>query len=324
MAVFIFFVLSGFWITRMWREKYSRLKPAYVVFMMSRVWRLLPVFLVANVAAVCIHYWLYGPLVMSLRAIFSNLFILGFTDLAHSAPKEAVLGISWSLDIEIQFYLVAPLLIWLLGRIRPSIVPLAASIILMACLSAFFLGLVRITTVIPYLGFFLIGMIAAMRSLTPNHIAVILSTAVGILIVAVVLAAPELRHIIVGGRHPFSMFQYNWPLSGVLALLFSPYALATTKGRSSPIDHDLGDLSYIVYLIHIPLISIYGFYFGQLPAVERVPYLAVTFGAVGAISILLLRFVSQPMERLRRGFISRSQALEMPGMLQLDQGNPRK
>src|SRR5678815_5577437 len=29
MAVFIFFVLSGFWITRMWREKYSRLKPAY-------------------------------------------------------------------------------------------------------------------------------------------------------------------------------------------------------------------------------------------------------------------------------------------------------
>ena len=39
-AVYVFFILSGFWICRMWRQRYAETQSPYLTFLVSRWWRL--------------------------------------------------------------------------------------------------------------------------------------------------------------------------------------------------------------------------------------------------------------------------------------------
>lgn len=57
-AVDLFFVLSGYWVTRMWNLKYSLLDRPYAVFMRSRVWRLAPIFWLCSGLAIFITSYL--------------------------------------------------------------------------------------------------------------------------------------------------------------------------------------------------------------------------------------------------------------------------
>ena len=43
-AVLVFFVLSGYWVAVMWTEIYSKTTSAYWTYLVSRIWRVLPVF----------------------------------------------------------------------------------------------------------------------------------------------------------------------------------------------------------------------------------------------------------------------------------------
>ena len=54
MAVFLFFALSGFWINRMWTEKYGKSDTPARTFYISRAWRLLPAFWIANLLAISV------------------------------------------------------------------------------------------------------------------------------------------------------------------------------------------------------------------------------------------------------------------------------
>lgn len=303
MAVFLFFILSGFWITRMWREKYSHLESPYTSFIMSRIWRLWPMFLIANVLAIAIYFSLTGSLDMSAASVPSNIFVLG---LASFLGNGARLGQAWSLDIEVQFYLIAPVVIWLAAR------PISAVYIALAVLA--FIGSVGMFFLLPattvnhsvfsFLGFFLIGIFAAGYDKPVSKMMVTVATLFGLAVIAAFLAHPELRYIILGGRHPQPIFAYNWPLSAALALIFAPYVMATTLKPSPQSDRDMGDLSYIVYLVHMPILSIYVFYFGQLPVIERVPHLTVTLAVIAGVSLALLRFVDRPLEVARARFAS--------------------
>src|ERR1017187_6680647 len=83
-AVFSFFVLSGYWIYRMWDEKYSRIEGGVIAFYKSRFWRLFPVFWMANLLLITTNALFgirgaYGILAKStFHTIFSNLLILGY------------------------------------------------------------------------------------------------------------------------------------------------------------------------------------------------------------------------------------------------------
>src|SRR5258708_30697561 len=50
-AVDVFFVLSGYWITRMWNTRYRQTRIPYITFLVSRWWRLAPGFLVCTLLA---------------------------------------------------------------------------------------------------------------------------------------------------------------------------------------------------------------------------------------------------------------------------------
>src|SRR5258708_13297126 len=62
-AVDVFFVLSGYWITRMWNTRYRQTRIPYITFLVTRWWRLAPVFLVCTVLAFgSTSFFLHGSL----------------------------------------------------------------------------------------------------------------------------------------------------------------------------------------------------------------------------------------------------------------------
>src|SRR5258708_12386478 len=81
MAVDLFFVLSGYWICRMWREKYMTAPNPYTTFIASRFGRLVPTFLLANAIAIGTH-WLAGEqLEMPIRSSISNAPLLAYASI---------------------------------------------------------------------------------------------------------------------------------------------------------------------------------------------------------------------------------------------------
>jgi peptidoglycan/LPS O-acetylase OafA/YrhL len=61
-AVKVFFCLSGFWIYRIWTERYVRCRDPYITYVISRVWRVIPTFLlIVLITLICLHYALGQP-----------------------------------------------------------------------------------------------------------------------------------------------------------------------------------------------------------------------------------------------------------------------
>ena len=99
-AVYIFFILSGFWISTMWTKRYSRTRSAYVTYLVSRSWRLLPVFILCSLITWAMLFC-RGALPNLTDSVFheafSNTLILGYGSLFYQANVPA-----WSLDIEMS------------------------------------------------------------------------------------------------------------------------------------------------------------------------------------------------------------------------------
>lgn len=59
-AVYLFFVLSGFCVHRVWRGRYSQTCNPYLTFLASRLWRLLSVMFAASITTLFIKVILLG------------------------------------------------------------------------------------------------------------------------------------------------------------------------------------------------------------------------------------------------------------------------
>src|SRR6185437_7696245 len=112
-AVFAFFILSGFWIAKAYREKYvpQFSWPRLLGFYAARYWRLLPMFVVCTALAMAAFYIPHKgsppPTWPPFRITFAiRQFMLPLLNLVGGI----VLPPTWSLDVEVQFYLLIPLL----------------------------------------------------------------------------------------------------------------------------------------------------------------------------------------------------------------------
>lgn len=114
-AVGMFFVLSGYWISRMWRSKYSQTASPYRTFLISRWWRIAPLFVVVQtIAAVLVWPGLMQAsdgVLADWRWWVTQPTVIGSTQFGRLLPP------SWSLDVEMQFYLVAPAILAVAMRV---------------------------------------------------------------------------------------------------------------------------------------------------------------------------------------------------------------
>lgn len=295
-AVYVFFVLSGFWVERMWRGRYSRARQPYLTYLVSRVWRLSPVFVLVGTITIVLEYLIRTPLSVLLSSncfhlVFSSIFILGYGYLSFLPLVPA-----WSLDIEVQYYVFAPLLSVVGSWIG------AAALLAVFSLVSLTVALSGGQAILPgYLFFFVAGLAAAAATWRPSARLATVSACAAVAIV-VLVALSRWRGIVFGGAHPGPLFVWNPALNIVAAVVTIPFAIYTTSQPSGTRDRMFADLSYVVYLQHWIAIVWLSWIGGS--ALHRMPYAAFAWIVVLATSYVIWRYFDHPINRARAEWVA--------------------
>lgn len=269
-AVQSFYVLSGFYMTMIYREKYAKLKHSAAIFWLNRYLRLAPTFVLVALAA----YWASGRgwyAQLDGRALalafFSHLTMIGqdffvflgyqpstgdlffLRDLRPLAPGAGVYGYNfllvpqgWSLGVEAWFYLVAPLI---LTRRLPIIVAFVAVSFCCRIAGVLALGLDDDPWTYRFFPFelaiFLLGALAYHGLAALRARPWLYRDSPTILAAILVLAA---------GYHelPVSEEVKHW---GFLVLLVPAVPFIFELSKNSAVDRWIGTLSYPIYIVHM-------------------------------------------------------------------------
>ncbi|WP_227732543.1 acyltransferase family protein [Yersinia proxima] len=300
-GVDIFFVISGYLITGGIIKQGEAGSFSFSDFYIRRARRLFPALLVTIILSYVAAFWLFSPIdfaKMSGSTIFalggiSNIFFWMEADYFDSASIVKPLLHTWSLSVELQFYLIWPAILILLikfgrritaaGVVTVTIAGLISSIFALKYdpTGAFYLTQYRFYEFAVGGLAFLVGRSKFMQSkyYMPNIIFV-----VGIALVF------------------YSIFSYSTetafpglnalpPVMGAALIILSGEQAIGAKILSlRPVSY-IGEISYSLYLIHWPLvvfvqyISVKG-----LGSVERYGLVAATF----ALSVIMHRFIEKP------------------------------
>ena len=308
-AVDVFFILSGYWITRMWNTHYCRTKASYFTFLVSRWWRLLPVFLVCTGFGVASAFLLRGigsPASPSTPGWWlRQAIIIGSSDAGRVLPP------TWSLDVEMQFYLIAPILIWTFSKISAGWRWMAVAALLATLAGRLATGTYPESARFGlFSGFFLAGLALALQPWTPGAKVIFGGLALFLGGTLALLALPNARNgIWIEGklaqlgtdRLAGVIASTWWVIGGILVIPFIARSLAI---RSSAFDRLLGDLAYPLYLFHwIPRDWYYRLCGINPSPLVRVVLLVADFIIAYAGAVLILVLIDRPMERLRRVWV---------------------
>jgi len=285
MAVIGFYLISGYVMAGLIYRHYGALSLA-PRFYLDRLLRLYPQYLVIAIAAL-VWQWATGATTQFLSRmptpldLFNNLAIVPMNFFMwNGSDAYALIPPSWSLGAEMQFYLLAPLLILFprIGLIAAAISLLVQVLAWLGVLHADWWGYRLLPGV---LWFFLLG--AALHN---KRLAVPLAWGSPVLALAVYLAlAAKGLHAV-----PYhTEVLIGWGLGAPLLYL------AARLPRSAW-DEQLGDLAYGVFLNHFLLLWV--FWGGKAPAGPLGLMLLVA--ASIALSWLIQRFIEQPVVLYRR------------------------
>ena len=291
-AVLIFFVLSGYWVAAMWAETYSKTRSAYLTFVMSRIWRVAPDFALCSVISWALLIWRgdapedVGGL---MHQIFSNIMILGYNSLPYQANIPG-----WSLDVEMQFYLIAPVVIFLVSKnIR-----ILAIFVLITILSQWLGGS---STVAPFLIFFAIGVASAAYDLKPER-ALAYRSLYATLATLFICAALFVKDVALGELHGADLIAFSSKTNMLIAIMMTPWALYTTRQKSGKIDRMFGDLSYVFYLLHWSILGTLKT--GEGSYANRFLLCLEALVVIFAASYAIWRFFDRPLNKLRAAWVA--------------------
>jgi peptidoglycan/LPS O-acetylase OafA/YrhL len=269
LAVLLFFYLSGYWTARIWAEKFSSNK--LLRFYAARYLRIAPLFLLVTIGAALLRH--------------QPLHLVNFTLLGVATAGTDPTGVSWSLDIELQFYLLLPLVAAVLSsRWRNlGVVAIAALGVAGWYVEAHY----QLHTVAKYLPIFALGSLTYAKAWKPSALTASLSLLGFAAMTALTAFTPFL---VKAPDKPFD--QDVWSFVWLLPLL--PYVMRSLMVRSSPLDRHFGNLSYPFYLVHFVLIaSVTERFGGSLPA---------KFGALSAavlVALAIYWLVDRPVDAWR-------------------------
>lgn len=287
-AVMAFFMLSGYWVTRVFEERYAGGTRGVQVFYLSRFLRIWPLYAMVFVIVYLAAMFLSLPLQPDL---WTALPIFGVA--SHGTD---IIGVSWSLDIELQFYLLLPMLVLLMREVGRTA---GQSTFLVGLALAFWVaGLVLggrydVQTALIYLPLFLSGAAVYLFDLRTGRRMALFSAGAFGLAGLVAVATPAFKpYVIYGSGSTFA--DNNFAI--VWGLILLPFIAFNVRQRSSLRDRHLGNLSYVVYLVHFPMKRIAGDLLGrELDVPEKLLFLA----AVMALSLLLYFLLDAPFETWR-------------------------
>ena len=306
-AVYLFYVLSGFWITALWNQKYTHCKHPYPTFLLSRFWRLFPLYIVCitMMAVVAAHF--AGGLDIAMRHQFSMAWIARTLIIVSSASQFHLLNPTWSLDIEMQFYLIAPLLIWGLGGFLQkgkTVTLTVACLIYVVC--TFLLIFSPGFHIGNYVAFFAFGSLINLAGWKPGRLASATGLAVFVVLTALLFALPSTHGILDTRLHMHDPIikRYHELYSCLAVACLLPSVAFCLAQHSDSRDRCLGDFAYPLYLFH----------FIPITLLEDLPRLRILLGGFGCMllnvfliltgSFALYYWFDRPIDKMRRDFVN--------------------
>jgi len=301
-GVDVFFVISGFLISRILLSEIEGERFSVLRFYDRRIRRILPAFAamaaVTAVAAVFLSLPLelerFGNSLAASALFASNLWFWNNANYFAAPAHTELLLHTWSLSVEEQFYILWPLLLWMLaGRLRRLYLPLCAIGVLVSLAVSEYAA-----TRSPAAAFYLLpsrawqlglGALVASPSLLQvrNRPGRELLAASGLFLILYSVFAYD-------AATPFPGIHAFVPSMGAALLLHSGERTAVGALLSGRAIVFIGLISYSLYLWHWPLLALSRQYLGrELAALEVTGCLALC----GVLAAASFRFVEVPFRR---------------------------
>lgn len=304
-GVDVFFVISGYLITSLLLKDLHEGRFSFLVFYERRARRLLPALLLVLAISAGVAWFVlpyqemreFGRSIRSTATFMSNVFFwkrVGYFDIQSELKP---LLHTWSLAVEEQYYIVAPVLFWILWRYARKSIALLLTVVLLASLTAAEYGARRW----PDAAFFMLhtrawelalGSLAALFVFHQDGIrghAGLSGLGMG-MIVAAIFAYDE--------QTPFPGLHALLPTVGTaLVLVYADKTTWTNRLLSLPVFVRVGLISYSAYLWHQPL-----FAFARQLSIKPPSHsimLALAAASLG-MAYLSWRFVEQPFRKTNR------------------------
>jgi peptidoglycan/LPS O-acetylase OafA/YrhL len=310
-GVDIFFVISGFLITRNIAHELAAGRFSIVEFYRRRVKRIAPAMLLVVAATVTAAQWLMLPedatstaksAVWSLASM-ANVFFWRYQDMSYFATDSADVPLLhlWSLGVEEQFYIIWPPLLMLCyrrWRVRTVIV-----VALAGAAGSFLLAQLyfrRDPSFVYYMlptraGELLLGAIVAVAVLNAVENKVPRALIMPLAVCGASLLAGTL--LLLTENHPFPGWLAIPPTAGTALLILAGHCgdnrIARLLGTRPMVW--VGVASYSAYLWHWPLLALYHYGYGGITPVVGVTILVLTL----LLARLSYRYVEQPARRTK-------------------------
>ncbi len=308
-GVDVFFVISGFLISKSIYGDVEAGRFSLLGFYERRIRRIAPAFLVVTavtaIAAALIllpyQMLIFGRSVLWSVFAVGNIFFFQRTDYFAPAAQEMPLLHYWSLAVEEQFYLVFPALVLVLHRFGRRALAWCVPALLVASLAASQFMVAHDPAaayfLLPFRAFeMLIGSALALPSLRfPRHGGVrFASTAGG---AGLILAGM----LLITSASPFPGALALVPCLGAALVIWGGETGPTlpTRVLGSRVLVFFGLISYSLYLVHWPVVALGREWLGP---VEPLPFLVGGVALSVLLAFLCWRFVEQPVRLNRRLF----------------------
>lgn len=305
-AVCSFFILSGYWITVMFSNKYSKKQKPLKVFYISRLRRLLPAFYMFTILA--FTTWLFWDhtvigqiksLDLPDRIVFwaSNTTLLTY----YSLPKVDIMVPAWSLDIELEFYLLFPILFYISRNnykvlSRLFFVFLGLSFYLCASYDSPWIN----NSLLTYLYLFILGMMIYYHKISFSAKAEKICVALLILVIAMQYIIPyAVQHFKITDSVYYTLISF------VLVMLAVPILANSVLIHSDKQDKFWGEMSFMIYLSHWVLIRPYGILSQNVSTILHFVYMLLYLVFTFCLAIIVYWLIDRPMERLRHQWVNR-------------------
>ena len=316
-GVDVFFVISGFLITRLIATEHEKGSFSLAHFYERRARRILPALLVVIAAVLAASLILYlpgdlpgaGASAAAALAFVANFYFFYTTDYFHAATEVKPLLHTWSLGVEEQFYLLFPVaLTILLGRTRrtTTVVLIAAAALASFGLSVWKAqpGVGSAFYLLPHRSWELLAGALLALGVVPVMVRRGMREGVAVLGILAIVGASAVydRSMVFPGTAALV------PVAATAALIHA--GRDTWVGRALSVRPlvGLGLISYALYLWHWPMIAFGHYVLGETIGVGISLGLAA---AALALSVLSWRFVETPMRDLRR--VGRGRLIAMTG-----------
>ncbi len=300
-GVDVFFVISGFLISSIVLGEIAHGRFSLAGFYERRIRRILPALMAVLAAVMIAGALLYPPqdyvlLAKSAKAaalFYANFFFHGQAGYFQPDAETQPLLHTWSLAVEEQFYLVAPLFLWAIARLSKSWQMAAVALAFAVSLAFSVWGAMTEDSGAFYLPHsrafeLIIGMLLAM-GLVPRLTNAAAANVVG----AVGLAMIAYAVLFFSAATPFPGSAALVPCLGAAAIIASgaPHSTFVSRFLATAPMVFTGKISYSLYLWHWPVFVFAEYQWGEhLTIIDRIGLIVVAY----LLSVLTYWFVEQP------------------------------